>query len=109
MSFTEKPKRWHHAIPTEWVLVETGDRLIFAEALAKVKIHDEGAGPFLGVEFSNDEPTDQYSAHEGYFTTHDEIDAFARRLHLILDLAGPDNLEIVCRKPGSVEPQELTA
>jgi hypothetical protein len=78
---------WTHAIPTEWTLVGLGERVIFAESRAKVRIHDEGAGPFLGVEFSNNEPNPEYSAHEGYFQTHDEIDRFAAHLHMALSAA----------------------
>ena len=64
-----------------------GDRVIFAENTAKVRIVDEAGGPFLAVEFSNNEPTPEYGAHEGYFQTHDEIDRFCAHLHLALKAA----------------------
>jgi len=78
---------WTHAIPTEWTLVGQGDRVIYAESTAKVRIVDEAGGPFLGVEFCNQEPTPEYGAHEGYFQTHDEIDRFCAHLHLALKAA----------------------
>jgi hypothetical protein len=91
--------RWQHAIPTEWVLVETGEPDTFAASTAKVKVHDEGAGPFLGVEFINGEPTEYYSPHEAYFTTHDEIDRFAQHLHRALESAQPEAANLIEEQP----------
>lgn len=90
---------WTHAIPTEWTLVGIGDRVIFAECTAKVKIHDEGAGPFLGVEFSNNEPNSEYSAHEGYLQTHDEIDRFCAHLHIALKAAQENAANLIEEPP----------
>jgi hypothetical protein len=86
---------WQHAIPTEWTLVGLGERVIFAESTAKVRIHDEGAGPFLGVEFFNQEPTTEYGAHEAYFCTHDEIDRFCAHLHLALKAAEENSANLI--------------
>ncbi len=48
---------------------------------------DEGAGPYLKVQFRDDEPAQGDASDMGYFCTHEDIDAFAGHLHHALKLA----------------------
>lgn len=52
-----------------------------------VTVDDEGGGPFLIVEFFNDQHGNEDSPHCGYFNTHADIDQFAAQLHDILAIA----------------------
>ncbi len=61
---------------------------MFGSHRCTVTAYDEGAGRYLAVEFFNDEPQTDETAHQGYFCTHADIDAFAAHLHDMLDMAG---------------------
>jgi hypothetical protein len=60
---------------------------IFAPQRVEVTVEDEAAGPYLRVEFVHDEPAEGETAHMGFFDSHADIDAFAARLHEMLDAA----------------------
>lgn len=63
------------------------DHPLFGAFRCAVTVDDEGGGPFLMVEFFNDEHGTQDSPHCGYFNTHADIDQFAAQLHAILKTA----------------------
>ena len=76
------------AIPLAWnIPMRNEDHYLFGAARCAVKIEDECAGPYLVVEFHNDEQQDDESMHAGFFNDHADIDRFAQHLHDILTTA----------------------
>ena len=79
---------WSRAMPIKIGLGMTAnDHPLFGAFRCAVTVDDEGGGPFLIVEFTNDEHGTNDSPHCGYFCTHADIDQFADQLHAILKTA----------------------
>ena len=84
---TQPPALWSRAVPIKIGLGMTSvDHPLFGAQRCAVTVDDEGGGPFLMVEFFNDEPGED-SPHCGYFNTHADIDQFAAQLHAALKSA----------------------
>lgn len=78
---------WSRAMPIKIGLGMTAnDHPLFGAFRCAITVDDEGGGPFLMVEFFNDEPGED-SPHCGYFNTHADIDQFAAQLHAALKSA----------------------
>ena len=78
---------WSRSMPLKIGIGATAtDNPLFGAQRCAVTVDDEGGGPFLMVEFFNDDPG-QDSPHCGYFNTHADIDQFAAQLHDILAIA----------------------
>ncbi len=86
---TERDDRLYvKAFPLAWnIPMRKEDHYLFGAARCAVKIEDECGGPYLIVEFHNDEPQGGESIHAGFFCTHEDIDRFAQHLHNILTTA----------------------
>lgn len=79
---------WSRAMPIKIGLGMTAnDHPLFGAFRCAVTVDDEGGGPFLIVEFTNDEHGTNDSPHSGYFCSHADIDQFAAQLHDILAIA----------------------
>lgn len=62
------------------VIVPIGDnKTVFSTCRARIRIADQGGGPYLMIEGRNEEPdiADGETGHEFYLQTLDEIDQFA--------------------------------
>lgn len=69
-----------HVITTEKLII-LGDEEphIFSPQRIKIRIDDQGAGPYLVISGENDEPdtTSAETGHEFFLCTDEEIDRFA--------------------------------
>lgn len=78
---------WSRAMPIKIGLGMTAnDHPLFGAFRCTMTVDDEGGGPFLIVEFINDEPG-QDSPHCGYFNSHADIDQFCAQAHATLKAA----------------------
>lgn len=80
------PVTWK-AYPMAWVMIDAPTHGLASPRGARVRVHDEGGGPYLCVEFFNDEPYSDEHPHEGYFSTAGQIDRFASTLKDLLRAA----------------------
>lgn len=66
-------------IITEIIIPTDGGKQhsIFPEASAKIRIGDEGAGPYLKISGSNLSPTEDETGNEFFLCSAEEIDQFA--------------------------------
>lgn len=69
-----------HVITTEKLVIMTDETPhVFSAHRVKLRIDDQGAGPYLVIAGINDEPceADCETGHEFYLCTVEEIDRFA--------------------------------
>ena len=79
---------WKKAVPLSWGIGMTkGDDPIYGENRCLITVDDQGAGPYLKVQFKDEEPVTGSETDMGYFCTHEDIDAFCEHLHHALKLA----------------------
>ena len=79
---------WKKATPLSWGIGMTKDENpIYGANRCLIIVDDEGAGPYLKVQFRDDEPAQGDASDMGYFCTHEDIDAFCGHLHNALKLA----------------------
>ena len=82
------PVTWK-AYPMAWVMIEAPTHGMASPRSARVRVVDEGGGPYLCVEFFNDDPyphSDEKQT-EGYFSNAGQIDRFASALKDLLRAA----------------------
>lgn len=73
-------------ITTEVIIPMGVDKTIFSTCRAKIRVGDQGGGPYLLIEGCNDEPDkdDGETGHEFYLQSLDEIDQFADICRMVL-------------------------
>jgi hypothetical protein len=78
---------WRKATPLSWGIgMAKGDSPIYGDHRCHISVWDEGAGPYLRVEFFNEEKVGpDETEHMGFFFDHADIDAFAAHLHAALN------------------------
>lgn len=76
-------------IITEVIIPMGEHKAIFSTCRAKIRVGDQGGGPYLLVEGCNDEPDTGggETGHEFFLQTMDEIDQFAEICRGILTTA----------------------
>ena len=83
---------WKRATPLSWGIgMSKDDNPIYGANRCLITVDDQGAGPYLQVQFKDEEPGQGESADMGYFCTHEDIDAFCNHLHHALKLANGEN------------------
>lgn len=80
------PVTWK-AYPMAWVMIDAPTHGLASPRGARVRVQDEGGGPYLCVEFFNDEPYSDEHPNEGYFSNAGQIDRFANTLKDLLRAA----------------------
>lgn len=89
---TEDHRLYVNAVPLAWSIpMRQEDHYHYGAMRCVVKVEDVCGGPYLTVEFFNDDPANDDSEHAGFFNDHQDIDRFARHLHSILATAEAAN------------------
>lgn len=86
-----------NAIYTECSIGFNGDSPIFGGNRAIIRVHDQGAGPYLGIRGATDEPikADGETKHDFFLCTEAEIDKFADICKAMLRQAEPAPVAVV--------------
>ena len=96
-----------NAVYTECSIGLSGSDPVVGEHRAIIRVHDQGAGPFLGIRGVNAEPCAGETRHEFFLCTAAEVDKFAKICKAMLKQADPVPVAVISGQSGGVDKLEV--